>query len=92
MPGCPQCGSPAFTEVSSGGDGRIYSYIVVRRPLGSITEAELPCVIVMVELDEGCRLLGRLRGFDTAAIDQPVSASFVDRGSWTELAFVPAGT
>ncbi len=87
MPGCPQCGSGAAEPVTAGGHGRIYSWIVVHRPLGSITEAELPCTIATVELDEGCRVLGRFAG--DASIDLPVTARFVDHDGWTELAFEP---
>ena len=88
MPGCPHCGSDTAEHVTAGGGGRIYSWIVVHRPLGTITEAEVPCTIATVELDEGCRVLGRFSG--AARIDLPVKASYVDHGDWTELAFVPA--
>ena len=85
MPGCPRCASAEAEQVTSTGRGRIYSWIVVQRPLGTITEAELPCTIATVELDEGCRVLGRFSG--VAGIDQPVTASYVDHDGWTELAF-----
>jgi uncharacterized OB-fold protein len=87
MPGCPKCGSGVWANVTASGLGRIYSWIVVHRPLGTITEAELPCTLATVELDEGCRVLGRFTG--DAAVDVRVSARFVDHKEWTELAFVP---
>jgi len=88
MPGCPNCGSGEWEHVTAGGRGRIYSWIVVHRPLGTITEADLPCTLATVELDEGCRVLGRLTG--DASVDLPVSARYVDHDEWTELAFVAA--
>lgn len=89
MPGCPQCGSSASEDVSASGHGRIYSWIVVHRPLGSIPEDALPCTIATVELDEGCRVLGRLLN-GRAAIDLPVTAGYADHDAWTELTFEPA--
>ena len=87
MPGCPHCGSGDWEHVSASGRGRVYSWIVVHRPLGTITEADLPCTLATVELDEGCRVLGRLTG--DASIDLRVSATYVDHDDWTELAFAP---
>jgi hypothetical protein len=89
MPGCPRCGSNASEDVPSGGRGRIYSWIVVHRPLGSIPEDALPCTIATVELEEGCRVLGRVLDGE-AALDLPVTAGYLDHDAWTELTFVPA--
>jgi uncharacterized OB-fold protein len=91
MPGCPRCGSSAWDEIAATGRGRMYSWIVVHRPLGSIPPEAVPCTIATVELDEGCRVLGRLRD-GVAAVDLPVTACYIDHDSWTELAFVPTGT
>ena len=87
MPGCPQCGSPDSERIAATGEGTVYSWIVVRRPLGTFTEADLPATIATVELTEGCRLLGRVYGSGLPAIDAAVVAHFVDHGEWTELAF-----
>ncbi|HEX4018963.1 MAG TPA: zinc ribbon domain-containing protein [Frankiaceae bacterium] len=87
MPGCPNCGSGECTHVTASGGGRVYSWIVVHRALGTITEADVPCTLATVELDEGCRVLGRLSG--DARVDLPVNARYVDHDGWTELAFIP---
>jgi uncharacterized OB-fold protein len=89
MPGCPQCSSSGFETLLVTGTGSVYSWIVVHRPIGSLTEAELPCSFVTIELDEGCRMLGRLDSALPPRIGQRVTALFVDHPSWTELAFVP---
>jgi uncharacterized protein len=88
MPGCPNCGASDCNHVTASGLGRIYSWIVVHRPLGSISEADVPCTLATVELDEGCRLLGRFTG--DASIDLRVTARYVDHDDWTELAFAPS--
>jgi hypothetical protein len=89
MPGCPNCGSGDVELVTATGRGQVYSWIVVHRPLGSITEADVPCTIATVELDEGCRVLARLTG--QAGVGLPVTAVYVDHEDWTELAFVAGG-
>jgi uncharacterized OB-fold protein len=91
MPGCPQCGSAGYRDIEVRGTGTIYSWVVIHRPLGGIPAQQLPRTIVTVELDEGCRVLGRLvRNAGEAArvgMDLPVEAVFVDHEGWTELAF-----
>jgi uncharacterized protein len=86
MPACPNCGSPAWTGVDAGGSGRVYSWIVVQRPLPPFEAADLPCTLATVELAEGCRVLGRLLD-GAAGVDVPVRADFVPHSDWTELAF-----
>jgi uncharacterized OB-fold protein len=87
MPGCPNCGSVAAERVAVSGAGRIYSWIVAHRPVGSLTEAELPCTIATVELEEGCRMLGRLDPSAAPSVDLSVLPVFIDHDGWTELAF-----
>jgi hypothetical protein len=55
-----------------------------------LTADQLPRTILTVELDEGCRVLGRLvPGVDDPQLgpDLPVEAVFIDQDGWTELAF-----
>jgi hypothetical protein len=92
MPGCPHCGSATSEQVMVSGAGRIYSWIVAHRPVGSLTEDELPATIATVELEEGCRMLGRLDDSVRPALDLPVAPLFIDHQGidhegWTELAF-----
>lgn len=87
MPGCPYCGSPAAEHVKSSGSGKVYSWIVAHRPVGTLKEAELPCTIATIELDEGCRMLGRLDTAVQPEMNLPVAPRFIDHADWTELAF-----
>jgi uncharacterized OB-fold protein len=91
MPGCLNCGSTKVEQIVAKGEGRIYSWIVIHRPLGTFTDADLPATIATVELAEGCRMLGRLYAVGEPQVDLPVKAAFVDHDSWTELVFVPEG-
>jgi uncharacterized OB-fold protein len=91
MPGCPSCGYSTAERLVVSGNGRIYSWIVANRPVGTLTADELPCTIVTVELDEGCRMLGRLDSGVVPTMDLRVEPRFIDHESWTELAFTVAG-
>jgi uncharacterized OB-fold protein len=91
MPGCPRCGATESVDVVASGRGLIYSWIVVRRPIGTIAPDEIPCTIVTVDLEEGCRIVGQLVDGGVPQFDGPVEAAFVDRDGWTELVFTSSG-
>ncbi len=46
-------------------------------------------MVATVELDDGCRMFGRIEPHQSAAIGLAVIATFVDHDGWTELAFAP---
>jgi uncharacterized OB-fold protein len=89
MPACPECAGLEFECIEVSGGGAIYSWITVRRPVGTIAESELPCTIVTVELNEGCRIVGRLARGVVPSIGSSVVAEFIEHDGWTELAFAP---
>ena len=68
--------SPDYLVAS--GRGTVFSYVVHHAP--QVPGRTLPFVIALVELDEGVRMLGELRGVDPASIDigMPVRATFID--------------
>ena len=77
-PSCLRCGStdkPDYQVAS--GTGTVYSYVVHRHP--PVPGKELPMVIALVELTEGVRMMGELRGADPGqvVIGMPVRVSFV---------------
>lgn len=61
-PACPDCGALDRGHVVASGRGTVFSYVVHRHP--PVPGKELPFVIVLVELDEGLRMLGELVGID----------------------------
>jgi uncharacterized OB-fold protein len=87
LPACLVCGSVDLDWTNASGRGLIYSFIVAQRPVGDITNEELPVVFATVEIEGGCRLVGRYLGGPDPRIDAEVQAGFVDRGKWTELVF-----
>ncbi|OBF05409.1 DNA-binding protein [Mycobacterium sp. ACS4054] len=64
--------------VLAGGRGTLYSYVVHHAP--KVPGRTLPFVIALVELEEGVRMLGELRGVDHAEIKigMPVRATYID--------------
>jgi uncharacterized OB-fold protein len=60
------------------GNGTVFSYVVHHAP--KVPGRTLPFVIALVELDEGVRMLGELRGVDPAEvkIGLPVRATYLD--------------
>ncbi|MEJ7831949.1 MAG: OB-fold domain-containing protein [Nocardioides sp.] len=76
-PACPDCG--AFDrgfEVASG-RGSVFSYVVHRHP--PVPGKELPIVIILIDLEEGVRMVGELVGTpdDQVEIAMPVVVDFL---------------
>ncbi len=59
-PVCPRCRTddPTWTEVT--GDGRVASWTVIHPPVLPVWEDAVPFVVLLVELDEGVRMIGQL--------------------------------
>lgn len=68
---------PVSYAVSSG-RGTVYSFVVHHAP--KVPGRTLPFVIALVELEEGVRMLGELRGADPDAVEigMPVRATYID--------------
>ncbi len=81
--------------VVSGGTGTVYSFVVHHAP--KVPGRTLPFVIALVELEEGVRMLGELRGVDPAEvkIGMPVRTTYIDFPAgesgpeWTLYAWEP---
>jgi uncharacterized OB-fold protein len=76
---CAGCGSSEWSWERSTGRGRVFSWTVTHRAVDPAYEDELPYAVVVVELDEGPRLVGNLRGGLTPGelrLDLPVEVEF----------------
>jgi uncharacterized protein len=87
LPACPDCAAPGGEVVEVEPRGTIYSWIVVHRAFAPAFRDDVPYVIAVVELREGCRLVARLDRVGPVSAGQPVSGTYVDHGTWTELRF-----
>jgi uncharacterized OB-fold protein len=59
-PMCPQCNSLHWTAVESAGRGTVFSFVMPQHP--PYTWFEYPYIAVLVDLDEGVRLVSNLCG------------------------------
>jgi uncharacterized OB-fold protein len=56
---CPHCHSDQLEWIVASGKGTIYAYTVAHQAFGPFA-ADVPFVIVLIELEEGARMLSRL--------------------------------
>jgi uncharacterized protein len=81
-------------QVASG-KGTVFSFVVHHAP--KVPGRTLPFVIALVELEEGVRMLGELRGVDPEGVEigMPVRATYIDfpandvGPAWTLYAWEP---
>jgi hypothetical protein len=73
---CPSCRTTGHDFVLSDGRGTVYSYVVHHAP--QIPGKKLPLLIGLVELQEGVRMIGELRGvgIDDVEIGLPVRVGY----------------
>ena len=91
-PMCPHCQSLDWDTVTASGRGTIHSFVVAHHP--QIPSFEYPLPVVLVELEEGTRLVSNIVGveIDDIAIGMPVEVHFTDFGDGLVLPqFSPAG-
>ena len=82
--------------VVASGNGTVFSFVVHHAP--QVPGRTLPFVIALVELSEGVRMLGELRGVDPATVEigMDVRATYIDfpagesGPAWTLYAWEPA--
>jgi uncharacterized protein len=81
--------------VVASGKGTVFSFVVHHAP--KVPGRTLPFVVALVELEEGVRMLGELRGVDPAAVEvgMAVRATYIDfpegksGPAWTLYAWEP---
>ncbi|MBS0598217.1 MAG: OB-fold domain-containing protein [Proteobacteria bacterium] len=80
---CAHCGSPKWVWAPSSGRGKVFSWTEVVRPLHPAFAADAPYAPVIVEMEEGVRMLSRM--LDCApgelAIGMPVALALTRVGA-----------
>lgn len=66
-PACPECQSLQWNHITSSGRGTIYSFVVNHYP--EIPPFDYPNVVVLVELEEGTRLVSNLVGVKPHSVE-----------------------
>ena len=79
---CPTCWSDQLEWVDSKGTGTVHSFTIIRRASAAAFSSLVPYVLVLIDLDEGPRMMTNLLGDDSlsVAIGDPVKVAFEDRG------------
>ena len=75
---CAECGSWDWEWQASSGRGRVFSWTVIAIPLHPTFGADAPYAAVIVEMEEGVRLLSHVVDVapDALEIDMPVEVFF----------------
>jgi uncharacterized OB-fold protein len=66
-PLCPECHSFEFEWITSSGQGKIYSYTIVRHQ--THPAFPVPYTMVLVEMEEGPRLIAQLQAPEEAPFE-----------------------
>ena len=79
-PMCPECHSLEFEFAPVSGRGTVYTYAIVTQPLHPFWSDRVPYNVVLVELEEGVRLVSNLVDCpnESIAIGMPVTVTFED--------------
>lgn len=76
-PLCPECLQSGGTWVDLSGRGTVWSFAEYHRAMHPAFAAAVPYTVVMVELEEGLRMIGAMQGPGPApVIGSPVHAVF----------------
>ncbi|MEU0433740.1 bifunctional MaoC family dehydratase N-terminal/OB-fold nucleic acid binding domain-containing protein [Streptomyces sp. NPDC006290] len=91
LPGCGACGCPDWDTVESGGEGTVYSYVVMHHP--PFPAFDPPYAVALIELAEGVRILSNVVGVphDKVRIGMPVRLEFQRYDDELELPAFRAG-
>jgi uncharacterized protein len=76
---CSHCGSRGLSWKQASGNGKVFSWIVVRHPVPKPVYAQdVPYVVALVELAEGVRMPSNIVGcpVDDVVADMPVKVIF----------------
>jgi uncharacterized OB-fold protein len=74
-PMCPECQSLEWNEQDLSGKGVIYSWLISKHPTKPDAE---PRTVILVDLDEGIRLVGNMLPGESVEVSDRVTLSFGD--------------
>ena len=87
LPMCPHCRSLEWAPADLSGRGRVWAWILSHHPSAPDDE---PRIVVLVEMEEGVRLVANLRARpEDAAIDLPVEVVYEQFDGLVLPQFVP---
>jgi uncharacterized OB-fold protein len=84
---CTECGSDSLEWFTSAGTGTVYARTIVSRAPSDLYRPLAPYTLVIVELDEGSRLMGHAK--PGVEIGQRVKTGFFEHAGMTLIRFEP---
>ncbi len=90
---CASCGSGEWEWALASGRGRVYTWTITHRPIDPGFADEVPYAVLVVEMEEGPRLVGNLRDLAPSELhlDLPVHVVLDHRTDTVALVdFAPA--
>jgi uncharacterized OB-fold protein len=88
---CNRCYSDEVTWITASGRGQIHSWTVAHHPYHPAFVTEVPYTLVLVDLIEGPRAMGRWDG-NSLSIGDKVQGHFVPREGGSDLVFTPSSS
>lgn len=88
IPACPLCASTDITLEAASGNGTIYSWITVHQAMDDTYGEDTPYTVVLVDLAEGVRMLGRLLDSGAPRPELPVQVTFHEVDGQVLVGFV----
>jgi uncharacterized OB-fold protein len=76
-PMCAACGSMQWAWRESCGRGRVFSWTITRAPLHPAFAADVPYAVLLVELEEGVRMISGFRNGSIVAIELDMSVEVI---------------
>ena len=74
---CSACGSERREHRAASGRGKVHSYSVVHRAPGPAFKQDTPYAVILVELEEGPRMISSFVGDDPAVVRFDMSVELV---------------
>lgn len=74
---CRQCGSERLEHRAASGRGTVHSFSVVHRAPGPAFKADVPYAVLLVQLEEGPRMISSLIGGDPMKVDFDMAVELV---------------
>jgi len=90
---CAACGSDRWEWAAASGHGRVHTWTVTHQALHPAYADDVPYALLVVEMDEGVRMVATLRDLDPAdlELDLPVEVAFEPRSETITLpCFTPS--
>lgn len=86
---CARCGSSEWSWERSSGRGKIYSWTITHQPLIRNFPEPVPYAVIVVELEEGVRVVSGLRNLEPAklTLDLPVEVVFETVAEGVQMPF-----